>query len=151
MAHIHEKIDFTVSVYIVRDCAVLLHHHQKTGKWLPPGGHIELNEDPNEAAIREAKEETGFDIELAGTVPVTSDGDDERELIPPRFISRHRYGTLEHEHVDLQYFARVTGGMFSPEKGKENMRWFSRQEIEHIEAIKPRVRTYALAALDDLA
>jgi 8-oxo-dGTP pyrophosphatase MutT (NUDIX family) len=90
MAHIHEMIDMTVSVYIVRDGAVLLHHHAKTGKWLPPGGHIELDEDPNEAAIREAKEETGFDVELAGTVPVTSDVDDERELVPPRWCVRAR-------------------------------------------------------------
>ena len=51
MAHIHEKIDFTASVYIVRDNRVLLHMHKKLNMWLPPGGHIELDEDPNQAAI----------------------------------------------------------------------------------------------------
>ena len=49
MAHIHEKIDFTTSVFIVRDGKVLLHKHKKLGIWLQPGGHIELDEDPNQA------------------------------------------------------------------------------------------------------
>ena len=29
-----------------------------------PGGHVEYGESPEEAAVREAKEETGFDVEL---------------------------------------------------------------------------------------
>src|SRR5256886_11095557 len=45
---------------------VLLIHHRKLDKWLPLGGHIELDEDPEQAALREAKEESGFDIELMG-------------------------------------------------------------------------------------
>ena len=49
MAHIHEKIDFTTSVFIVRNGKVLLHKHKKLGIWLQPGGHIELDEDPNQA------------------------------------------------------------------------------------------------------
>ncbi len=60
MAHLHEKIDFTASVYIVREGKVLLHKHKKLGIWLPPGGHIEPEEDPNQAALREAKEESGL-------------------------------------------------------------------------------------------
>ena len=34
------------------------------GKWSQPQGMIELNETPEEAAIREAKEETGLTVEL---------------------------------------------------------------------------------------
>src|SRR5687767_9813032 len=56
MAHIHEKIDFTVAVFIVQDARVLLVHHRKLNKWLPIGGHIELEEDPEQAALREAQE-----------------------------------------------------------------------------------------------
>ena len=61
MAHIHEKIDFTVAIFVVQDGRVLLVHHRKLNKWLPLGGHIELDEDPEEAALREAQEESGFD------------------------------------------------------------------------------------------
>ena len=89
MAHIHEKIDFTVSVYVVHENKVLLHIHKVLGIWLPPGGHIELDEDPNEAAVREAKEETGLDIELIGEAHSYDSPYNARELIPPRFLNRH--------------------------------------------------------------
>ena len=39
---------FTVAVFVVHDRRVLLHYHRKLGKWLPPGGHIEANELPDE-------------------------------------------------------------------------------------------------------
>ena len=66
MPHIHEKIDFTVEVFIVHKDKVLLRMHDKYKKWMSVGGHIELHEDPVEAAHREVKEEVGLDIELVG-------------------------------------------------------------------------------------
>ena len=57
MAHIHEKIDFTVAIFVVQDERVLLVHHRNLKKWLPLGGHIELDEEPETAALREGKEE----------------------------------------------------------------------------------------------
>jgi len=53
---------FTATTYIIQDGKVLLIPHSKLGKWLPPGGHVELNETPPECAIREALEETGLEI-----------------------------------------------------------------------------------------
>lgn len=53
MAHIHEKIDFTVEVFVVFQNKVLLRKHDKYKIWLSVGGHIELDEDPNQAALRE--------------------------------------------------------------------------------------------------
>jgi len=61
MAHIHEKIDFTVAIFIVHEEKILLIHHRKLDKWLPLGGHIELDEDPEQAALREAHEELGIE------------------------------------------------------------------------------------------
>ena len=52
MAHIHEKIDFTVAIFVVHDSKILLIHHRKLDKWLSLGGHIELDEDPEIAALR---------------------------------------------------------------------------------------------------
>ena len=51
MAHLHEKIDFTVAIFVVHDGRVLLIHHRKLDQWLPLGGHIELEEDPEAAAL----------------------------------------------------------------------------------------------------
>ena len=36
MAHIHEKIDFTVAIFVVHEEKILLIHHRKLDKWLPP-------------------------------------------------------------------------------------------------------------------
>ena len=44
---------FTVAVFVVWEGKVLLHRHRKLGMWLPPGGHIEKVELPDEAAVRE--------------------------------------------------------------------------------------------------
>ncbi|MBN1306163.1 MAG: NUDIX domain-containing protein [Anaerolineales bacterium] len=41
---------------------LLLQSHKWPGKYVVPGGHVELGETLEEAAIREAKEETGLDI-----------------------------------------------------------------------------------------
>ncbi|NBT91055.1 MAG: NUDIX domain-containing protein [Verrucomicrobia bacterium] len=89
MPHIHEKIDFTVSLFIVQDGKVLLIHHKKLDAWLPIGGHIELDEDPEQAAYREAREECGLEIELIGERQPTT-GPGTRALVRPRFLDIHR-------------------------------------------------------------
>ncbi len=155
MAHIHEKIDFTTSVYIVHEARVLLHRHKVLGIWLPPGGHIELDEDPNEAAVREAKEETGLDVRLVGEVLSYDSTFKARELVPPRFLNRHYYDESKtHEHVDLCYFARSltdTAEARHEIDGGE-MRWFTKDELlENAAQVVPDVRAHALTALAELA
>ena len=73
MAHIHEKIDFTVAVFVVSDSRILLILHRRLGKWLPLGGHIELDEDPEQAAHREVLEESGLTVDLIGERPPTTE------------------------------------------------------------------------------
>ncbi len=148
MAHIHEKIDFTASVFIVHDGKVLLHLHKKLGKWLQPGGHIELDEDPNQAAIREAKEETEFNVALVGSPQLSELQNEKSDIVPPKFLNRHAFNDV-HEHVDLTYFARIVGGELAPEDGVD-MRWLSKEDLETLD-VHPVTRAYALAALRELA
>ena len=44
---------FTVAVFVVWEGKVLLHLHRKLGMWLPSGGHVERDEIPDNAAVRE--------------------------------------------------------------------------------------------------
>ena len=53
MPHIHDNIDFTAEVFVVYKGRVLLRKHDKYKMWLSVGGHIEPDEDPNQAAVRE--------------------------------------------------------------------------------------------------
>ena len=64
MENEHSGRHFTVAVFVVWEGKVLLHLHRKLGMWLPPGGHIERDELPDDAAVREVFEETGLRIEL---------------------------------------------------------------------------------------
>ncbi len=54
----------TVGVFIFdpQGKLLLLESHKWPGKYVVPGGHVELGERIEEAAIREAKEETGLDV-----------------------------------------------------------------------------------------
>ena len=54
----------TVGVFIFNSAKelLLLKSHKWPGKYVVPGGHVELGERIEEAAVREAKEETALDI-----------------------------------------------------------------------------------------
>jgi 8-oxo-dGTP pyrophosphatase MutT (NUDIX family) len=153
MPHIHERIDFTAEVFVVHDGRVLLRVHDKLGRWLAVGGHVELDEDPNEAAVREVREEVGLDVVLHDDLrPVRVDSEDYRELVPPKFMNRHRIGAA-HEHVTLVYFARSESAEVVPGEcdRSDEWRWFTREELELPEYDVPApIRFYARRALDEL-
>ncbi|MFZ5909872.1 MAG: NUDIX domain-containing protein [Chloroflexota bacterium] len=54
----------TVGVFIfdAQGKLLLLESHKWPGKYVVPGGHVELGERLEQAAVREAKEETGLDV-----------------------------------------------------------------------------------------
>ena len=54
---------------------VLLQRRGDSNKWGFPGGAIELGETPQIAAIREAKEETGLDVEVGDIIGIYTDSD----------------------------------------------------------------------------
>ncbi|MEK7099242.1 MAG: NUDIX domain-containing protein [Patescibacteria group bacterium] len=152
MPHIHEKIDFTAEVFIVYENTVLLRMHDKYHMWLGVGGHIEPDEDPNQAAIREVKEEVGLDVTLADDRLFRRDAPDYRELIRPRFLNRHRV-TDTHEHITFTYFARATTNhviMPDTHEKSDACRWVTREDLEKNEHNIPEaIRRYALAALEE--
>ncbi len=152
MPHIHYLIDFTVETFIVHGNKVLLRKHDKYKIWLSIGGHIEPYEDPNEAAVREAREETGLTIELDDSLLPNRQADDTRDLIPPYYLNRHRVNAT-HEHVMLVYFARAKSEKIVEGVEREKSEawyWFTQAEIEKNPEIKPNVRFYALLALKKL-
>lgn len=157
MAHIHEKIDFTVEVLIVHKNKVLLRMHDKLKFWLSIGGHIELNEDPIEAAYREVKEEVGLDIKIIGDAHGPRNQEDKNRgytyLIPPRYLGKHPVSDT-HEHITFVYFATsdtdsVNDSVLDHEKGVET-KWFTMEDLENTDLV-PNVRFYATEALKELS
>ena len=155
MAHIHEKIDFTVAIFVVHDAKILLIHHRKLDKWLPLGGHIELDEDPEQAALREAKEESGLDVELLGErPPTTSPGT--RALIAPRFLDIHRINDT-HEHIGLIYWARPKSGSGAPAAElaaaeHHDIRWCGLADLEKLSPpMTDAVKWYCRKAIEEIS
>ena len=165
MPHIHEKIDFTVAIFVVHDEKILLIHHRQLNQWLPLGGHIELDEDPEQAALREAREESGLDVELLGErPPTTSPGT--RALIAPRFLDIHRINAT-HEHIGLIYWARpkpvAPAGHQTPQGGVSanpvlaaaehyGIRWCGRDELEKLSPpMTAAVKWYCQQAIQEIS
>lgn len=100
---------FTVTGFVSIDGHTALHWHARLDRWLPPGGHVEADEDPVQAVLREVREETALDVRILGA---------------PRFAYAHppqlpapaamavydipRDGSLDgpHQHIDFIYFTR---------------------------------------------
>jgi 8-oxo-dGTP diphosphatase len=161
MAHIHTapgQVDFVADVFVVCRDRVLLRLHDKYGIWLPPGGHIELDEAPEDAAVREVEEEVGLKVRLwkdpGGRVAERGDGGilaEYRELLLPAFMNIHRIGP-DHRHISLVYFATSdTDETVQPDSHEKTVcRWLSRKELEAAEDVAPAVKAYALCALERL-
>ncbi len=137
MTSVREAVtrDFTVAVFVVQASHVVLHRHKKLEVWLPPGGHIEPNELPDDAAIREVQEETGVTVELVGSRGLAKD-----HLGQPRQLLRPEGIQLEdiapgHQHIDLIYFARprdiLPGGSLPALAA--GMRWVHRDALGELE------------------
>lgn len=122
--------DFTVAVFVVHGGRVLLHLHPKLGKWLPPGGHIEPNELPDEAARREVAEESGLAVRLVGARGLPRDYPEQPvQLTVPAGIQLELIGE-NHEHIDLVYFAVPEAAGGERPAVHDAFAWFSPKELK---------------------
>jgi ADP-ribose pyrophosphatase YjhB (NUDIX family) len=122
--------------------------NKKVNSWVPIGGHIELNELPCDSVIREAKEESGLDIELISPLHVSKKVKT-GNLIQPVHVHLDHIRD-DHEHVNLMYFGIVKGGeCFKVDDEGKELRWFSRNELEK-ESMLPNIKEWAMESLNQL-
>lgn len=105
---------FTVTGFVVEGRRTLLHWHPKIGIWLPPGGHIEPDEDPVQATLREVREETGISGEVVAHEPPLAFRNVTQLPNPLRIIVADVPATPDepaHQHIDLCYAVRPLAGV----------------------------------------
>ncbi|MCB1110842.1 MAG: NUDIX domain-containing protein [Chlamydiia bacterium] len=127
---------FTTSVYIIHEQQVLLLLHPKLKKWLPPGGHIEANESPPEAARREVKEETGLEIAWIKQENIWIQRWNAVSFERPYLclieeIPEYK-NTPAHQHLDFIYLAEPVGD--PTPLSCDPIRYFSLSEVDALES-----------------
>jgi len=134
--------EFLSTVFVVKDGKVLMTWNKKVNNWIPIGGHIELNELPCSSVIREAKEESGLDIEVISPF----DNSRTANLVQPVHVHLDHIKE-DHKHINLIYFGIVKGGKCFEidDEGKE-LRWFTTEELEQ-EDLLPNVKEWAIESL----
>ena len=105
---------FTVSGFVAEGDRTLLHWHKKLQIWLPPGGHIDPDEDPVQAVVREVLEETGITAEVIPHTPPQAFSN-LPQLPSPLSIIVAEVGASAnepaHQHIDMSYALRPLAGV----------------------------------------
>lgn len=137
------KRQFTASAFIIDSKnRVLLLWHKKAQKWMPPGGHIDADELPEDAARRECKEETGLDVEIMGDAQddLFAGNQHEGRILkkPFAFLLEEieaRPDQPAHQHMDFVYLAKPIDEnqtlLLAESEGTE-LRWFTKEEVQNI-------------------
>ena len=154
------KKHFTATAFVVRGDATLLHWHKRLSRWLPPGGHIEPDEEPAEAALREVREETGLVCEVVATSPRHEFAQPQQLPAPYTVLLEDIPDSKEpaHMHIDLIYFVRPVDGADHGTVDDPTLSWVTEAELRdngpleargrgRSEAVGEDVRTLALAAI----
>ena len=128
------KRHFCASAFVIDPYTkkILLIKHKKNKRWTQPGGHIEDDETPEEAALREVYEETGLRVRLLGERFPRED-----DFIRPLGIQKNRRTMADgemHMHVDIIYAAVPNDDseiQLNKSEG-DDLAWCSRYELDYI-------------------
>ncbi len=87
------------------------------GEWSLPGGVLECGETLREAVVREAREETGLEVETSEMLGVY-----ER-------VIRSDEGRVRYHYVLIDFLCRPVGGHLKAGSDAADVRWFTRAEL----------------------
>ena len=136
---------FTATAYVVHEGRVALHWHPKVKAWLPPGGHVEENEDPVQAVLRETEEETGLKTAVVPTGPAIDLSYPVIVQPPLTIMVEDIHDPVDgyHQHIDLIYISRPVG---TPGPMNDGWVWVSEEELADGDRPRPGRRAEGAAA-----
>ena len=112
-----------IGAIIIEDSRVLLikrGHPPLMGEWSIPGGMLELAETVRQAAIREAREETGLTVDAEELLGVFDR------------VIRDDQGRVQYHYVLIDFLCRRTGGEVRAAGDADDARWFTLQEATEL-------------------
>ncbi len=154
---------FTATAFVVDSQGrALLLWHKRLDRWMPPGGHVDPDETPEETAKRECLEETGLEVDIIGEEQpdlFAKNPAEGRMLTKPiamlleNIPASPERGEPAHQHMDFLFLARPRdeGAKLTLEESEgRELRWFTRGEIEQLDEateIFANVKEYILSVL----
>jgi 8-oxo-dGTP pyrophosphatase MutT (NUDIX family) len=135
----HAPLHLPSVAVAIRDDAgrIVLVRNRDTGVWQTVGGAIDPGESPEEAARREAREETGLDVELTRLIGAYGG---------PEFRLTYPNGDVC-DYVAIVYAGRAVAGELRPDEDEvSEVRWFAPDEALAL-ALQPHTRRLLVDAL----
>ena len=114
---------------------ILLQRRADSGNWALPGGAMDIGETLAESAIREVKEETGFDVRIERIVGIYSD---------PGHVFAYDDGEVRQE-FSICLACAITGGSLQVSSESTAVEFFTFEEaaaLQMHESIRKRIRDY---------
>ena len=156
---------FTSTAFVIdSQQRTLLLWHKRLERWMPPGGHVDPDELPEETVRRECLEETGLDVEIIGLQQenMFSCNPAEGRMLKapiallleeiPESLTRKEGA---HQHIDFVYLARPIDEsqvLHLEKKEGSDIRWFTKEEVAALNSereIFANVKAYILSFLQD--
>jgi 8-oxo-dGTP diphosphatase len=92
-------------------------HPPIQGQWSIPGGVLEVGELVRDAAVREAREETGLIVEPGALLGVYDR------------VLRNDQQLVQYHYVLIDFLCRIVGGELKAASDAAEVRWFTREEL----------------------
>ena len=114
---------------------ILLQRRADSGNWALPGGAMDIGERLAESAVREVKEETGFDVRIERVVGIYSD---------PGHVFAYDDGEVRQE-FSICLACAITGGSLRVSSESTAVEFFTFEEaaaLQMHESVRKRIRDY---------
>lgn len=101
---------------------ILLQRRKDNDLWALPGGGMDMTDSLPGTAVREVKEETGYDVEITGLVGTYTD---------PRHVIAYSDGEVRRQ-FNVCFRARITGGQLAISDESTDVRFVAPSDLESL-------------------